>query len=306
MDKIEEIKKLKELLDNGAITPEEFNSIKQEILEFKDVKTPSPQLINPSADTFQKIKKTSKNEQTNKEIEGTSEKEIKKTKSKKSGDSTNNSEIDDELEVLKKREDFLMERAEKKRNNFMTLQYLILALALTFSGNFLLWNIKELIPGGFGIILLFTTMIVIIWAMLSFRSRVGFVFLLPYIIYFIATYGFFLGVYEGNAPAGLFYIFWGAAIIFFLLEYFLTPKCPWCRKRLWMGSGWRDVRDSYEYIGTKEYEVKSKTGNVVGRFEGPVSRTSSYFIEHHICSYCRNSSQFDGKADYETNDPHPY
>jgi len=75
-------------------------------------------------------------------------------------------------------------------------------------------------------------------------------------------------------------------IIAFLIEYFSMPKCSNCKKRLRMNLMNQADFDSFEYVGTKSYDIKSNSGEKIGEYDAPETRTAYTFTSKYLCGYC--------------------
>jgi hypothetical protein len=104
---------------------------------------------------------------------------------------------------------------------------------------------------------------------------------------------------EGGAEV-LYGFFIIAGILAYLLEYFAAqPKCNNCGKRTGMIKIDESNFSSYDYIGTKTYSITSKTGEKIGAYEGPVSRTAYNFTGHYMCKYCGGNTARSESSHYD-------
>lgn len=144
---------------------------------------------------------------------------------------------------------------------------------------------------------LFGGMLAMAWWAWKMGKRSLFFFYAPYILFAFSFIQFIYGSYnygekkadDKEAITILFWIFSIVEFLAFLFEYFLAqPKCSNCGKRSGMMKVSEGDFSSYDYIGTKNYAIRSKGGEKIGEYEGPVSRTAYNFTAQYHCKYCKN------------------
>jgi hypothetical protein len=131
-----------------------------------------------------------------------------------------------------------------------------------------------------------------LWWVSRFGNRKGLFFYAPYILFTLGmTLVIIFMLRAGDKDSlttisTLVPIMSIIEIIAFLIEYFSMPKCSHCKKRLRMKLMNQADFATYDYTGTKSYDIKSNSGEKIGEYDAPVSRTAYTFTSKYLCGYC--------------------
>lgn len=127
------------------------------------------------------------------------------------------------------------------------------------------------------------------WGIFTPGKRNGFFFFLPYIICVVTLsyIGQQIPEYEKYGFGQQLMVYIGISLVIGIIEYYgYQPICHKCHKRL----GMRKLREtdhvSNDYIGTKMYSIKNKSGNKIGEYEAPVTKRRTNYKGHYHCKYC--------------------
>lgn len=285
MEKIEEIKKAKRLLDDGLINEEEFKVIKSEILS------------EPS-DTNQELKTQSRKKSKQKSTKPIPalEEDIKQSRQNKENlkaklENEKKTQVKDEKSNL----DFKLKRYRQIESIKKWVFFLVLLLMLIYTTN--------LKPNDYGIIGFIGSGIAFFWLIIKWGRRYGFFFWAPYILFATSNILFVKGVF-GNDPEfnviNIFLFFLGVTFLVFLYEYYrIQAKCTYCGKRVGMKYFGESGSSSYNYIGSKSYDIRSNSGEKIGSYEGPVNRTVHNYTAHYVCQYCYNITCREESDEYD-------
>lgn len=318
MEAIEEISKAKTLLKDGLITDEEFRILKAEIISKLGASLKQEDTGSSNLNIKHKKKHTVKEtgvkssglltEEKSASIKNSSAKTPPKDQSKpklveEKPELVNKSkgrakkEVTDDVKLKKKEKTNNNEGSYKVKKSLFIVGLIIFAI-VSFTID----------PDDGWLIGFFGGLIAMVWWLSGIGRRSLFFFYAPYILFAISFILFSYGIYNSGEKnpddrESLTIFFWFFSIVellAFLFEYFLAqPKCPNCGKRSGMKKFSESDFSSYDYIGTKTYSIRSKGGEKIGEYEGPVSRTAFDFTAHYQCHYCNNIASREESRHYD-------
>lgn len=271
MEIIDELTRLEALLNEGAISQDEFKMLKKNIIS---------ESLNENLTQNKPKKKT--------------EKAVLESKSQGLG----------EKQVLKDTKTNQTVKNTRKKDNYKVKRLIFLL------GIAILVIISLTTDPVYGVLIgLFGGLIAIFWGALTWGQRYLFFFYAPYILFTISSIlfsccSFICGEEEVDdmdivIMTILLCMFLIAELLTFLFEYIPKPKCSNCGKRLGMMKISESDFSRYDYIGTKSYDIRSKSGEKIGEYEGPVSRTSYYFTGYYQCKYCKDYTSMRESSHYD-------
>lgn len=282
MDLIEEIKKLKALLDQGVITKVEFETLKTRLLlnDALRLTTLPPEKVQGNSNAKEGAIVDNEYASETKELSENKEDKTQSTIIEETLSSPKVSNNNDETETP----------SQRTTNHFAFV--VVVALLFTLIVIFKLGFIAVLIPPA-----------ILIWQF-GIRSKdyVGFSFFKPFIVYFTAIV---IGIEAGNGLRSLFglpyqglegmlevlYILPSIiGLIALIISFRKLPKCSHCNKRFGLQLINQTGFTNSSFISKGNYNIYDKNGDKVFEYEAPTQYDTLIYDNHYICRFCNHKS----------------